>query len=420
MTGDKDINAVFDSCEYVQDYFKGKDISTMRPVEIYAMMKLTKEQEVVSEKDSISFDMGTDYTFEDIEENTLINQETVFTGSNYVDTKLSLIDEDKDFVLAVDYMFATNNTTGSTLMQCYKSDGSLGFKLWQNTQPQINWNTSSTAVSNTGKRDILVIRHIAGEKVLHVYQGNLPEETIVYSQLTSNKSAIATSTLVFGCSKADDGAYENYGKGTIYWAKLWNADLGDTACRNLAAWTHESIELEMYAFKRYYLSDNSGSRTSMSFISSHVLSNMMRLNATSTNASGWAKMDLNKFLNGRFYNAIPVQWRQLLKQAKIQSTAGEKSSETVTSNCYVAIPAAIEVEGAMNFEPYNYEGSVIPFITSDTARVRTDATGTAVSYWLRSPNIGYNTYVWSVNSDGSTSGYKLPNQEAGVVIILSI
>lgn len=420
VTGDKDINAVFDSCEYVQNYFKGKDISTMRPVEIYAMTKLAKEQEVVSEKDSISFDMGTDYTFEDIKEKTLISQETVFTGSNYVDTKLSLIDEDKDFVLAVDYMFATNNTTGSTLMQCYKSDGSLGFKLWQNTQPQINWNTSSTAVSNTGKRDILVIRHIAGEKVLHVYQGNLPEETIAYSQLTSNKSAIATSTLVFGCSKADDGAYENYGKGTIYWAKLWNADLGDTACRNLAAWTHESIELEMYAFKRYYLSDNSGSRTSMSFISSHVLSNMMRLNATSTNAGGWAKMDLNKFLNGRFYNAIPVQWRQLLKQAKIQSTAGEKSSETVTSNCYVAIPAAIEVEGAMNFEPYNYEGSVIPFITSDTARVRTDATGTAVSYWLRSPNIGYNTYVWSVNSDGSTSGYKLPNQEAGVVIILSI
>ena len=84
VTGDKDINAVFDSCEYVQNYFKGKDISTMRPVEIYAMTKLAKEQEVVSEKDSISFDMGTDYTFEDIKEKTLISQETVFTGSNYV------------------------------------------------------------------------------------------------------------------------------------------------------------------------------------------------------------------------------------------------------------------------------------------------------------------------------------------------
>jgi hypothetical protein len=43
----------------------------MRPVEIYAMCKLTKEQEIVSEKDSISFTMGTDYSFEDITDQTI-------------------------------------------------------------------------------------------------------------------------------------------------------------------------------------------------------------------------------------------------------------------------------------------------------------------------------------------------------------
>ena len=347
VTGNKTINAVYDSCEYVQDYYKDKDLSTLRPVEIYAMCKLNKEQEVVSVKDSISLIMGNDYTFEDIEENVLIDKETVFTGNNYVDTNLSLLSEDKSFVLAVDYMFATGNTNGSTLMQCYKSDGSLGFKLWTNNQPQLNWNTSSAVATTFGKRDILVIRHIAGEKELHVYKGNLSEETIDYSTLTSNKSSIANSTLVFGCSKADDGVYENYAKGTVYWAKLWNADLGDETCKNLAAWIHESIDLEMFAFKRFYLGDNSGSRSSMSFISSHSLSNQMTLHSKSSNSGGWANMDLNKFLNGRFYNAIPVQWRQLLKQVKIQSTIGEKSLETSTSNCYVAIPAVIEVEGAM-------------------------------------------------------------------------
>lgn len=420
VTGDKDINAVFDSCEYVQDYFVGKDLSTMRPVEIYAMCKLSKEQEIVSEKDSLSFTMGTDYSFEDITDQTLISQETVFTGSNYVDTQISLFNEDKDFVVAVDYMFARGNTNNAVLMQCYKSDGSLGFKLWNNTQPQLTWNTSSLVASNVGKRDILVLRHIKGEKQIHVYRGDLPADTIAYSTLSSNKSAIANSTLVFGCSKADDGAYENYAKGTIYWAKVWNADLGDKACRNLAAWTHEEVNLEMFAFKRYYLFDNSGSRSSMSFMASHVLANSMQLNATSSNAGGWAAMNLNSFLNERFYKAIPMQWRQLIKQVKIQSSNGQKSTETSTSNCYIAIPAVYEVDGSMNFEPYSYEGAPIPFITSDATRLRKTADDVAVSYWLRSPNVMSNTYFYGVNADGSLSGYKYANGESYVAIILSI
>lgn len=420
VTGDKDINAVFDSCEYVQDYFTNKDLSTMRPVEIYAMCKLTKEQEIVSEKDSISFTMGTDYSFEDITDQTIISQETVFTGTNYIDTQISLFDEDKDFVIVVDYMFTSGNANNAVLMQCYKSDGSLGFKLWNNTQPQLTWNTSSLVASNIGKRDILVLRHIKGEKQIHVYRGDLPADTIAYSTLSSNKSAIANSTLVFGCSKADDGAYENYAKGTIYWAKVWNADLGDKACRNLAAWTHEEINLEMYAFKRYYLSDNSGSRTSMSFMASHVLANQMQLNSTSSNTGGWAAMNLNTFLNERFYKAMPVQWRQLIKQVKIHSSNGQKSTETSTSNCYIAIPSAYEVDGSMNFEPYSYEGSPIPFITSDATRLRKTNDDIAVSYWLRSPNVMSNTYLYGVNSDGSLSGYKYANGESYVAIILSI
>ena len=420
VTGNKDINAVFDACEYVQDYFVGKDISTMRPVEIYAMIKLSKEQEVVSIKDDISFTMGNDYTFEDIDERTLINEETVFAGNTYVDTSISLFEQDKSFVIAIDYMFASGNQQNATLVQCYKSDGSLGFKLWNNTQPQLSWNTTSTVVSSATKRDIIVLRHVAGEKSLHVYKGNLPSETIDYSELTSNKTASVNSTLVFGCSKADDGAYENYAKGTIYWSKLWNADLGDAACRNLAAWTHEEVNLEMYGYKRYYLSDNSGSRSSMSFIASHALANPMQLNTVSGNAGGWEKMQLNTFLNSRFYNAIPTQWRQLIKQVKISSSIGQKSTEVTTSNCYIAIPSAYEVDGSMNFEPYSYEGSTIPFITSDATRLRKTSNGTSVSYWLRSPNVVSNGYTYGVNSDGSMSGYRYGNQDSYVVIIISI
>lgn len=421
ITGNKDINAVYDSCEYVAGYFDSKDISTLRPVEIYTLMKMNLESTYVEAKDSISFKMGADYSFNDVEEKVLINTENVFTGKEKIDTGIQLFDVDRDFVLAVDYKFTQDNNARATLFQCYKSDGSLGLKVWHNSQPQLSWNTTTENIASLGSRDMIVIRHIKGENVLRVYKGDLPNDQITFVEMNSSKSTIISSTLVFGCSKADDGAYENYAKGTIYWAKLWYADLGDTACRNLAAWTHEKINAEMYGFKRYYLSDNSGSRSSMSFIADHTLSNEMMLHSISSNAGGWASMQLNKFLNKRFYDAIPVEWKQLIKQVKIPSSVGEKSQETSTSNCFIAIPSIVEIDGSFSStEPYNYEGTYIPFTTSDLSRIRKTPDEVAVSYWLRSPNILYNTYTWSVNDDGSTNGYRFGNLAIHVVIIFSI
>ena len=420
ITGDKDINAVYDSCEYTEDYFKNKDLSSLRPVEIYAMNKLNLASSCIEIKDSISFIMGKDYSYEDIEEKVLVPTEMHFTGGNYLDTEVSLFDEDKDFVLAIDYVFKEGNNNKATLMQCYKSDGSMGIKLWYNTQPQITWNTSMTEGSSVGKRDILVLRHLKGEKSIEVYRGNLPKEEIEINTLTSNKEFTSNSTLVFGCSKADDGAYENYALGSVYWAKLWYGDLGEKACKNLASWIHENIKLEMYGFRQYYLSDNSGKRSSMSFISSSTLYNPSKINTTSSNSGGWANMYINSFLNNRFYNSIPDVWKQLIKQVKIQSTIGGKSTETSISNCYVAIPSVSEVDSQWNIDPYSYEGTTIPFMISDDSRIRNNSNGEASPYWLRSPNVGFDSYIWSVNANGTTNGYRYGTQELYITIILSI
>ncbi len=421
VDGDKEINAIFDACEYSSGTFDGKDLSEMTPVELYALNKLNLGSTIASLKDTFSFEMGADYNYADVEQETLIDSETVFTGNNYVDTGFSLFDTDKSFVLAVDCQFSAGNSNGATLFQCYKSDGSLGLKLWSNnSQPQISWNTSTTASSGVDKRDILVFRHLVGEKSIHIYRGNLPETTIEISELTSNKSTITNSTLVFGCSKADDGAYENYAIGKVFWAKVWFSDLGENACNNLAGWTHEKINMELYGFKRYYLSDSSGSRSSMSFISTHVLWNTMKLSDKSSNEGGWVSTKLNQMLNSRFYNAIPMQWRQLIKQVKIQSSLGNKSTEVSSSDCYIAIPSLSEVDPLMNSEPYSYEGTIIPFMTSDSERKRSNAYGEDCAYWLRSPNSGFGTYTWSVNADGATNGYRYGTLTLSVVIILSI
>lgn len=414
VLGDKDINAVYDVCEYNLGYFDNKDLSDLSPVEIYAMLKLGLESESVEIKDSFSITMGNDYDFDDIDSYELINSETVFTGKNYVDSNLTVLNGDRDFVFAIDYKL-----TSGTIAQCYKSDGSLGFKI---DSSNVTWNTSTAEASAVGNRDIVILRHVKGSNELHVYRGSLPAQKISYNTLSSSKVAVsANSTLVFGGVKADDGYFEDYAVGNVYWAKIWYGDLGDTACRNLAAWTHETIELEMYGFRRYYLSNNSGSRSSMSFIASHALDNTLEFSSASTNTGGWEKSSINTLLNGRFYEAIPLKWRQLIKQVKITSSIGDKSSEVSSSDCYVAIPSIIEIDGSMSTTPYTNEGSAIPFIISDETRKRLMQNGEETSYWTRSPNVRYNTYIWTVNSDGSTTGYTYcTSTDKRVVIILSM
>lgn len=426
VDGDKTINALYDRFEYTDGWFDGKDISDMTPVQIYAMTRLNKEQSVVELKDSISFQMGTDYSYENIEENVIVSQETVFTGTSYIDTGIKLLDTDKSWTLAVDYKWASGNESNAVLLQCYQGDGSNGFKLWNSTQPRITWGTSSNNVANVGKRDVLVLRHVAGETKLHVYAGNLPANEVDYTTLTANRATAPNQTLVLGCSRADDGVYENYGKGTIYWCKLWYNDLGDGACKELAGWTHEQVNLEMSGFRRYYLSDGSSKKCSMSFLASTLLANQIPLNNTSANAGGFAATSLNLFLNKRFYNAIPVQWKQLIKQCKVSSSAGDKSRDIVTANCYITIPAIIELDSSFNYEPYNYEGDPITYITSDSARIRRTPEGKAGSYWTRSPNVEYSNYYMSISgedsysSGGSVNGYTYANYAQYVLIELSV
>lgn len=430
VTGDKTINAVYDKFNYKENYFDDKDISELRPVELYALTRLEKQKEgfrvsdYVEEQDSITVCMGEDYSYEDIKEKVLVDEPVTFAGSNYLDTKIKLLEEDRSWTLAIDYEWDQTSPAGSVLAQCYQSDGSNGFKLWNFDGAKLTWGTSS-ATANTSSRDILVLRHVKGETQLHVYLGNLPFTSVSYKELTARRATTASPTLVFGCTRADDGAYENYAKGRIYWSKLWYADLGEQACRNLAAWTHEKLSMQVAGFKRYYLSDDSGNRSAITFLASHLLSNQMQLNSISSTEGGWANFSLNRFLNSRFYSGFPVQWKQLIKQVKVSSTIGKLSHEISTSNCYVAVPSIVELSLSSEVQtvPYILEGSIISYMSSNESRLRRLPSGQVVSYYTRSPNVNENWadyLVWGIDNTGSPEGYITPSDTRGVLIEFSI
>lgn len=423
IDGDKTVNAIFDSFVYSSNSFRGKELKDLRPVEIYALTKIGLDNVDIDiqDGDDYSFEMGYDIDYDDIQSNEVIKEKTHFNGSNYVDTGIKLFDEDRNFVIAIDYEFLEGNALNDVLVQCFQSNGSNGFKLWYNNGAKLSWGTSTTEVAKASCREMLVIRHKKGDNNLTIYNSKLDTTTVDTVKLDRTRSTIADSTLVFGCAKADDGAFENNAIGDIHWCKIWYEDLGDEVCKKLAGWTHEKITLEVSGKKKYYLSDNPSKRCSFSLLGTHLLERQRQFNTKNTNEGGWAESELNKFLNSRMYDALPTQMKALAQRVNVTSSIGKASKEISTSPCYIYIPAAIQLsnESTFNVEPYINEGSTISYMISNDMRKRKYDDGTFASYWTRSPNATYANYVYQVNENGEMYGFSNAYNNAGVLIEIS-
>ena len=421
VDGDKTINAIFDKFVYADGYFADKELADLSPVEIYALTQLGLDNVThnIEDGDAYSFELGYDVNYDDIESEVIISEKTVFNGTNHIDTNITLFDEDKDFTLAIDYKMSSQNALNNVLAQCYQSNGRNGFKLWYSSGVKFTWGTSADTPTLANNREMIVIRHKKGENNLIIYNSNLDSLEISTVELTSSKSFTSDSTLVFGCAKADDGAYENHAVGEVYWAKIWYTDLGEKACEKLVGWTHEDVAMEVCGTKKYYLTENASKRCSFTLLATHLLERGRVYNSTDTNVGGWENSTLNNFLNTRLYESMSDQMKLLIKQVTVASSIGNKSTEISTSECYVTIPALIEVSNT-DEEPYVSEGTTISYMTGSEVRKRAYVDGDYAQYWLRSPNTYNAKYIWTVDSNGDLQGYVNPSyNKHGVLIEIS-
>lgn len=423
IDGDKTVTAMFDEFKYTEGCFEGRELADLSPVEIYALTKLGVDNVSIglADGDDYAFTMGYDIDYDDIESETIISEKTSFTGSNYLDTGIKLFDEDRDFVLAIDYEMSSNISANGVLAQCFQSNGSNGIKLYYNSGVKFAWGSTSITPTSTNCREMIVIRHKKGDNKLYVYNSNLASSAFALNTMERTKSTIISDTLVFGCAKPEENSYENYGIGDIHWCKVWYKDLGESVCEKLAGWTHEEINMEICGFKKYYLTENPSKRCNFTLLATHLLERARQYNTSNTSVGGWASSPLNAFLNSRFYNAMPTQIKSLVKKVTVWSSIGNMSTEVSSSECYVAIPAIIELsnETEVNKEPYTNEGTTISYMTSNDMRKRAYVDGDYDNYWTRSPNVGYATYIYQIKSDGGVSGYNLAN-ENGVGVLIEI
>ena len=372
IRGDTNVYAVWDRVPLPST---GKDLKDMSEGEIYAVTSTGQSSTYFVDKDYHDITLGHDFNFSNIE-SEIIAQEMYLDGTSPIRTNISLFGEDApSFTLAIDFRFTNTTDTNNTLLSCYDEEGSEGFRLRYNNHPDIQWGDRNVNVGYQGYRDMVVLRHRAGDNKLYVYSSNGNSSTFANSisrnELVRSRSTSTDQKLVLGGIYFEgDGGYDDQGSGYIYWAKIWYDDLGDTNARALASWSHEIMRVEYCGANRYRLAGNTSQRSNASFIANTCLVDRLRaMNPTNTNVGGWDASKMREFLNSRLPDALPISWRAMLKQVKINATEGNQSTNITVSEDYFYLPSLSEMRGS-TASPYNSEGDAISWFTGDIYRAK--------------------------------------------------
>ena len=482
--GDKVITAEYDTMTYATSGNSNsfthdvngtptyKSFGEYSPLEIYTMLQLNKtgalhlndgdsdnnDGDIVGIGDSISIEFGSDVTYKDIDSHEYVSRSAplVLNGSNYLDTAVDanhkdysqLMNIDKDFVLAIEYYIDNTSASNAVLMQCFNPQQANGIKIDTSAGVLVNYYGSSQSnITSKASRELLVLRHKKGSKTLHIYSANTANVNPGYYALKNTKTSVdaVTSGLVFGCAKNDantSNPYSAYVTGTIYWAKVWMADLGDTECKRLTSWTHNSMSFSVAKYGAYY--SKAGSTVNFTLLADHLLPK----NKVMGNCR-YPESTLNTYLNARVFSAFPTQWQAIMQQTQIASWYGPEQktlehgtiqyvpSETYTTMYpFVFIPCLYDINASSN-DYFNKEGGedatirkTIPFISTAASMVKyySDRTSTPGNWWLRTisydnPDMMYSV-IWSESSTGAvtavTNGYTSSSESYAVLIMISI
>lgn len=129
----------------------------------------------------------------------------------------------------------------------------------------------------------------------------------------------------------------------------------------------------------------------------------------SSNTNDYANSTIHSYLNSTFLNLFESNIKNAIKQVKLPYRKGSGTSTTVTSgsnglSAKIFLLSATETSFSFSYMPSG-EGAELAYFkgcadnSSDSKRVAY-LNGSAASWWLRSPDCGYFTYVLCVSSDG--------------------
>lgn len=348
----------------ITEMFNDNNITNLTPEQLLvlsAMDGTTKTTYNINSKIGINTRMTYTMGYDSNETGTVLINSPLnlnIAGSSQATSIQPLKAGNDEFTLVIDYCFNTNKEYTNRygiLASCYYYNNAAnvrnGLFLYYDKEvqaPKIGFGDFTASLdhskqigtsSNANSRNIIVLRHPANSSFLHIYSGldgndNTPS-TVYYTTLEylnhSSDAYLTFGRLVRNNNEIDagDSIVDNVedGRGTIYWAKYWNKDLGDGECRQLAAWPHEPMT---YAIS--YLSNN---KTSVDRISTSVVPSIKLATINSTahakyyqtrktndeaNNYTWRISDLYNICNSRILHGLPINLQAILCKARTSST----------------------------------------------------------------------------------------------------
>ena len=158
------------------------------------------------------------------------------------------------------------------------------------------------------------------------------------------------------------------------------------------------------------LADNSGSAKTTWISKGLCTTNTM--NATRTNANGWAQSGMRTWLRETILPTLDSTIRSNIKE--VTKTYSDKTtSSTLSITDTVWIPSGREMFGGTSYEDSGCDYT--SFFDSNLARVKCNTSYSADSWWLRSVSSGTGTHFRIVTSNGTNSD-NYANRTSGVAL----
>ena len=179
--------------------------------------------------------------------------------------------------------------------------------------------------------------------------------------------------------------------------------------KTISLTTGEQVTLVILGFDHDNLTG--GGKAGMSIGMKNLLATKYRMNATATNEGGWDESEMRTSTMATLLSQFPSDLQSVIKQVNKKATAGGASTSITTSADKLWLFAEVEIDGTTSAgyadegEQYEYWKTVKDgTVADDRKKYLSNGSGSANSWWLRSPYVSYSTNFRVFASTGGVLG----------------
>lgn len=178
--------------------------------------------------------------------------------------------------------------------------------------------------------------------------------------------------------------------------------------KTISLTTGEQVTLVILGFDHDNLTG--GGKAGMSIGMKNLLATKYRMNATATNEGGWDESEMRTSTMATLLSQFPSDLQSVIKQVNKKATAGGASTSITTSADKLWLFAEVEIDGTTSAgyadegEQYEYWKTVKDgTVADDRIKYLSNGSGSAYSWWLRSPHVSNSTNFRLFRSTGSVN-----------------